>query len=421
MPMMHLEVGGRTYPIAAGEMAIGADPESAVALTGPGIAGRHAVIQGLADGGAAVRAMPGAEVTLNGVRLGGDPTPVLHGDKLQIGQTDLLVVDARRIGRTQIQSAIAVPDATAVAVSVPPAVRGGGRLVCLTDGREYAIGDEPLVFGREAGADVVVPGDDVSRRHAEIRHTNGGYVVVDLSANGTFVNGDRVQGTRPLARADILRIGPDEFRFHAPLEGPPPGAVERLSDTMHGIPATPLPAAPVMPSPIASLLGRSGMVKGTRFPIRTPMASVGRGEYNDVVLPDASVSTMHAKLQRRDGVWMVVDLGSTNGTFVDDEAVRDDIALSPGVTLRFGEVSLMFEPLDEEPAAEPGDTRSMAAMDGVERAPGRGGAEGEIEAAVSRPRVRRPMAAPPKRSPVGFIIVLLTLAAALAAAFMLLT
>jgi predicted component of type VI protein secretion system len=130
---------------------------------------------------------------------------------------------------------------------------------------------------------------------------------------------------------------------------------------------------------------------------------------------------MHAKLQRRDGVWMVVDLGSTNGTFVDDEAVRDDMALSPGVTLRFGEVSLMFEPLDEEPAAEPGDTRSMAAMDAVERAPGGGAAEGGLEAPVSRPRVRRPMAAPPKRSPVGFIIVLLTLAAALAAAFMLLT
>jgi pSer/pThr/pTyr-binding forkhead associated (FHA) protein len=418
--MMHLEVGGRTYPIAVGEMVVGADPGAAVVLADPGMAGRQAVIQGMEDGGAAVRAMPGADVTLNGVRLGSDPTPILHGDKLRVGETDMLVVDARRIGRTQVQSAIALPDATAVAVPVPQAVKGGGRLVCLTDGREYAIGEEPLVFGREAGADVVVPGDDVSRRHAEIRHTDGGYVVVDLSANGTFVNGDRVQGARPLARADILRIGPDEFRFHAPLEGPPPGAAERLSDTMHGIPATPLPAAPVMPAPIASLMGRSGVVKGTRFAIRAPVASVGRGEYNDVVLPDASVSTMHAKLQRRDGVWIVVDLGSTNGTFVDEEPVRDDFALSPGATLRFGEVSLMFEPLDEEPAALPGDTRSMLAAGG---APAQGGeaADAGAEPRVSRTRVRRPVAPPPKKSPVGFIIVLVTLAAALAAAFMLLT
>jgi len=411
--MMHLEVGGRTYPIAVGELVIGADPEAAVSLPGPGVTDHHAVIQGTADGGAAVRILPGAEATLNGVRLGAEPTPILHGDKLRIGESDLLVVDARRIGRTQLQSAIAAADATAVAVPGRPAVTGG-RVVCLTDGREYVIGAEPLVFGREAGADVVVPGDDVSRRHAEIRSTSGGYVVVDLSANGTFVNGDRVQGSRPLARADVLRIGPDEFRFHAPMEGPPPGAVERLSDTMHGIPATPLPSAPVMPSPIASLLGRTGIVKGARFPIRSPVASVGRGEYNDIVLPDASVSTMHAKLQRRDGVWMVVDLGSTNGTFVDDEAVRDDAALSPGVTLRFGEIALMFEPLDEELAAEPGDTRSMVAA-----SPGDAPVMGDTPA--PRPRVRRPVALPPKRSRTGFIIVLLTLAAAAAAAFMLLT
>jgi FOG: FHA domain len=91
------------------------------------------------------------------------------------------------------------------------------------------------------------------------------------------------------------------------------------------------------------------------------VASVGRGEYNDIVLADPSVSTMHAKVQRRDGVWMAVDLGSTNGTYVDGQLVRDDVALSPGATLRFGEVSLMFEPLDD--GAEPErDTRSVAAV-----------------------------------------------------------
>ena len=414
--MMHLEVGGRTYPIAVGEMVIGAAPDASVVLPGGGEA-RQAIVQGWADGGAAVRALPGAEVSVNGVRLGNDPTPILHGDKLRVGEAELLVVDARRIGRTQLQGAIdAEPTAD---IQVPAAAKArGGRVVCLTDGREYPIGPEPLVFGREAGSDVVVPGDDVSRRHAEIRATDGGYVVVDLSANGTFVNGVRVEGARPLMRADVLRVGPDEFRFHAPLEGPPPGAAERLSDTMHGIPATPLPSQPVPAAPLASLLARSGALKGPRFPIRGPVASIGRGEYNDVVLPDPSVSTMHAKLQRRDGVWMAMDLGSTNGTFVDEERVRDDVALSPGATLRFGEVALLFEPLDEEPAGAPDDTRSLPALG---RDAGEGAPEGATEARVSRPRVRRPAVEAPKRSPVGLIVVLLTIAAALAAAFMLLS
>ena len=416
--MMHLEVGGRTYPIAVGEMVIGAGPDATVALAGPGVEPRHALVQGWADGGAAIRATPGAETLLNGVRLGGDPTPILHGDKLRIGETEILVVDPRRVGQTQIQSAIVLPDATAVAKPARALAAQGGRLVCLTDGREYEIGVEPLVFGREAGADVVVPGDDVSRRHAEIRGTDAGYVLVDLSANGTFVNGARVEGARPLRRADVIRIGPDEFRFHAPAEGPPVGAAERLSDTMHGIPATPLPATPVVPAPIASLLGRSGPLKGTRFPIRSVVASVGRGEYNDIVLPDPSVSTMHAKVQRRDGVWMAVDLGSTNGTYVDEQLVRDDVALSPGATLRFGEVSLMFEPLDEGPEAER-DTRSVAAVGSVTDI-----AEGtDAPAAPERPRppVRRRPPPPPKKSRVGLYLVLLTLVAAAAAAFMLLT
>jgi predicted component of type VI protein secretion system len=183
---------------------------------------------------------------------------------------------------------------------------------------------------------------------------------------------------------------------------------------MHGIPATPLPTTPVVPAPIASLLGRSGLLKGTRFPIRSPVASVGRGEYNDIVLPDPSVSTMHAKLQRRDGVWMAVDLGSTNGTYVDEQLVRDDVALSPGATLRFGEVSLMFEPLDDAAEAEDPATRSVPAVGGVTEA---------VEAAPApRPQIRRrPPPPPPKKSRVGLFVVLLTLAAAAAAAFMLLT
>src|SRR2546422_10556751 len=45
----------------------------------------------------------------------------------------------------------------------------GGRLVSLTDGREYVITGASLVFGREAGSDVVVVGKDVTRRHAEDR------------------------------------------------------------------------------------------------------------------------------------------------------------------------------------------------------------------------------------------------------------
>lgn len=104
---------------------------------------------------------------------------------------------------------------------------------------------------------------------------------------------------------------------------------------------------PSTAGPLATLLVRSGVLKGTRFPIRVPVVNVGRADYNDIVIQDESVSTVHAKLQRREGVWVVVDLDSTNGTFVDGERIDGEAPIAPGALLRFGEVGLMFESTDD--------------------------------------------------------------------------
>jgi pSer/pThr/pTyr-binding forkhead associated (FHA) protein len=212
--MMHLEVGGRRIPIAAGETIIGSAPGSAIVLEGEGVLPRHAVVTGTAQGAAAIRsAEPGAELLINGVRLGTDPTPVLHGDKIQVAGHELLVVDPRRSGHTQLFDSGAFADlAPPPPAAKPPSAATGGRLVCLTDGREYAVGPEPLVFGRDASADVVVGGNDVSRHHAEIQTSAEGYVLHDLSVNGTYVNGQRIGPNQLLARADVIRIGNDEYR-----------------------------------------------------------------------------------------------------------------------------------------------------------------------------------------------------------------
>ena len=136
--MIHLEIDGERYPIAAGETVIGSASDSTVVLDGEGVRPRHAVVQGMPAGAAAIRAAANeAEVRVNGVRLGLDPTPLLHGDKIGIGNRELLVVDPARAGSTQLF------DSGAFADLVPPpgykgiGTRTGGRLVCLTDGREY--------------------------------------------------------------------------------------------------------------------------------------------------------------------------------------------------------------------------------------------------------------------------------------------
>ncbi|MGH7631875.1 MAG: FHA domain-containing protein, partial [Gemmatimonadales bacterium] len=376
--MMQLEVAGQRYTIAAGEMTVGAAADCALQLTGDDVEPRHAIVEGLADGSAVIRrAGPEVELLVNGVRQGDEPTPVLHGDKIQIGSHELLVVDPARVGHTKFFDSSAFEKFTApppTPVVVPGA--SGGRLVCLTDGREYQVGAGPLVLGRDAGCEVVVPGNDVSRRHAQIELGEAGYVIVDTSTNGTFVNGTRIEGSRVLQRADVIRVGADEFRFYADaapppvpaapppgppdLSKPPPGAEHRLHNTMMGAPrvTTPPLPGPVTPisltqAPIASLLVRSGTLKGKRLPIRIPVVNVGRGDFNDLVVPEPSVSASHAKLQRREGIWVIADLGSTNGTFVDGERIADETPLGPGSTIRFGEVSTLFESTDDPTGIQP--------------------------------------------------------------------
>jgi len=375
--MALLELGGRKFTIPVGEVTLGSDAGCAITLTGASVLPRHALLQGQADGQVIIRkASPAAEVFINGVRLGTEPTPLLHGDKVEVAGQELTFVDERRSGSTQYVKAFTPATAAGPAKAgvKPPAIGvTGGRVVSLTDGREYVITGASLVFGREAGCDVVVAGKDVSRRHAEIVQTPKGYVVVDSSTNGTFVNEERVEGQRILARADVIRLGDEQFRFYAdvapatavppPPPGPaasppqavpqaPPGASDRLRHTVHGLEAF-VPASPRSAvgggsgGGFASFLVRSGGLAGQRLSVKTPVVNIGRADYNDLVVPDPSVSTSHAKLQRREGVWVLVDLDSTNGTFVDGEQVKGEAPLAPGAAVRFGDVQLVFEPTDD--------------------------------------------------------------------------
>jgi len=420
--MALLEMGGRKFTIPAGDVFLGSDPGNAIHLTAAGVLPRHAKLKGLPDGQVVItKAVPEADVLINGVRLGAEPTPLLHGDKVEVAGQELTFVDERRSGSTQYVQAMNLPEALAKAKSEAKAGskatgNTGGRVVSLTDGREYAIAGTSLVFGRDATCDVVVSGKDVSRRHAEIVQTPKGYLVVDSSTNGTFVNEVRIEGQRLLARADVIRIGDENFRFYAdtaaqpnpnpgggpaaatpPVVPPPPtnpssppatptpavppaGAGERLKQTMHGGP----------PAVLANFLVRSGSLKGQRLVVRTPVANIGRADYNDLMIPDESVSTSHAKLQRREGVWVLVDLDSTNGTFVDGDRVKGETAISPGVTVRFGDIALVFEPTDDAAGTAKGSgTRVLEAMKPAAKA-----APAPAAAAPSKPKPKAPPKAP---------------------------
>ncbi len=66
--------------------------------------------------------------------------------------------------------------------------------------------------------------------------------------------------------------------------------------------------------------------------------SLGRGEENDIVIPHPSVSRSHARLIRRNGLWEVTDLNSTNGSYVNERQVQGSVRAANGSEVRFGDI-----------------------------------------------------------------------------------
>src|SRR5438034_1290416 len=85
------------------------------------------------------------------------------------------------------------------------------KLVALATGRSIEAREPVVRLGRDPGSTIVFSGDEanvVSARHAEVRHTSGGWHLVDLgSRNGTLVNGARVTGAVPLKVGDKISLG----------------------------------------------------------------------------------------------------------------------------------------------------------------------------------------------------------------------
>lgn len=80
------------------------------------------------------------------------------------------------------------------------------------------------------------------------------------------------------------------------------------------------------------------------FPINKSVTSIGRRLNNDLVLQNSQVSRAHAEIRFEDGDYMIVDLNSTSGTFVNNEKIKKCKIFS-GDLLLIANVPLMF--LDE--------------------------------------------------------------------------
>jgi len=241
--------------------------------------------------------------------------------------------------------------------SAPPlVVRTGEGERSLAAGRAYLI-------GRDAQADIVVVDPLVSWHHAELRAQNGRWALVDLgSTNGSYADG---------RRADLIEIdGTRQVRLGDPEDG------WLLECVLLDYPAAD-----------AALLDHTCR----------PARRIGRVPDNDIVVPHVSVSRHHAELRTTPGGYRIVDLGSHNGTFVNEQRVTE-AALAEGDSVGFGDTTFRLAGGELLPIASPADAQMPPAPDPLAET-AIGAAPGRFGGAGSPPRARGSSGGSPPRRP----------------------
>ena len=97
-----------------------------------------------------------------------------------------------------------------------------------------------------------------------------------------------------------------------------------------------------LPAGSAMLLVQRGPDAGARFLLDTDVVTVGRHPDSDIFLDDISVSRRHATFTRGDSGYVVADLGSLNGSYVNRDRIDSDVTLTGGDEVQIGKYRLIY-------------------------------------------------------------------------------
>jgi len=201
-----------------GESIVGAAADCQIMLAAPGVAARHCSLLVRGEQGV-VRALEEAVVVLNGRQIGTD-APFKAGDLLLFGKVGCRVVASEKTAPAPVRRAPMANPAeddngrTRVRAALPKFVMRG--VSGPTFGKTFGVLGT-ITLGRSAECDISIATDEISRHHAKLQVVPDGVMVEDLgSANGTFVNNQRVHGGSLMKPGDELRLDTVRFMLMSP-------------------------------------------------------------------------------------------------------------------------------------------------------------------------------------------------------------
>ncbi|MBK6684370.1 MAG: FHA domain-containing protein [Deltaproteobacteria bacterium] len=222
--------------------------------------------------------------------------------------------------------------------------------------RKFVLNPTVTTIGRAQDNDIVINNLALSRRHAEVHLRRGRFEVEDKgSQNGVFVNNGRIEGPMALKNADTITLGTYQFVF-SDDEGRDPDikgarsqrrASTQLEEDEAPAPPPPASRAPVEADdgPVPLLVLKYNDMELQRFPLQLGPGDecvVGRGKDCGIQIAERRLSRRHCAIQLGKDGFIVRDLGSQNGTYVNRRRIPGTYALRDGDILNFAEYSVHF-------------------------------------------------------------------------------
>ncbi len=178
------------------------------------------------------------------------------------------------------------------------------------------------ILGREESCDIVISNEAVSRRHARIYKDGNDWLVEDLgSRHGTIVNGEPLakDEKRLLRHGLLIEIGPEKIRILTEAE-------------------------PIAATQSTYFIYQNGPMAGQKVQLDSakPELIIGRGPEATWQIDDKNISRKHAKIKQDiDGIWLE-DLGSKNGTWLNERQLSAPAQLKDADIIGLGDLKLTF-------------------------------------------------------------------------------
>ena len=201
---------------------------------------------------------------------------------------------------------------------------------------EYEMLKDLVTIGRRQTNDIVLDDRKVSRQHTQIKREGNVFTVEDMqSTGGTEVNGKKIT-SQEMFTGDVIKIGDFELHFDSGLKGEEKTVFEEEDKTTLDEDRTVF---------YEEAVGKLIVMRSENLQGEINLGEeviIGRGEGVDIQLEDLHASREHSKIALVNKNFVITDLQSSNGTFVNGEKITEQV-LQNGDKIQIGDSIFEFQ------------------------------------------------------------------------------